>query len=137
MEEGASRRYGSSPTRNLLCGVGRAEVHGPGVLTGILRRSGPGDSEAPAGSFRSQGNPSEVRARPWGGPPCLSSRQSDRISPPSPSAPSTWQSWGSERADHSSKDHRVSSHSFFPPCFGLPTVVGTGSPPSLAAHNQA
>ena len=34
----------------LLCGADHAEVHGPGVSTGILRRLGPGGSEAPAGS---------------------------------------------------------------------------------------
>lgn len=34
----------------LLYGVGHAEGLGPGVSTGILRRLGPGDSGAPAGS---------------------------------------------------------------------------------------
>ena len=38
----------------LLCGADHAEVHGPGVSTGILRRLGPGGSEAPAGSSLGQ-----------------------------------------------------------------------------------
>jgi len=122
-EEGVSRRCGSSPTRNLLYGVDHAEGLDPEVSIGILRRLGPDDLEAPAGSSRSQGILSEARARPSDGPPCPAARQSDRISPPSPSAPSTWQSWGSVRVNRSSKDHRVSSHSSFPPCCAPPTVA--------------
>ena len=45
----------------LLCGADHAEVHGPGVSTGILRRLGPGGSEAPAGSSLGAGNQSHPR----------------------------------------------------------------------------
>merc|ERR550532_2770728 len=109
----------------------------PEVSIGILRRLGPDDLEAPAGSSRSRGNLSEARARPWDGPPCPAAHQSDRISPPSPSAPSTWQSWGFVRADHSSKGRRASSRLLVPPCCEPRAVGGIDSLPSLAAHNPA